>query len=838
MVPAAYPSYYIINLESGGDYYYACTGGDSDDLLDLMYGRLPVGNETELSNNVNKIINYEHNYNGSWCNDYTFVAGSPDVFYIADPRINGSIEIVPPTYSKSYAYRAYDTSLPTVVTEANPKLEMRFTQAQYTNNPQCGSSEINNWLFDDPVAGINNRIHTFIYEGHGGPRGLDGGIFKVEDLYRLHNDLYSFMIFNACETGHFDNGSADAGDCLAEAVVNLGSNGAIGVLASTRVSDTGGFGQVDAKVLVAMYFSLSHIMGEAIMESKLNNMSRYKRRQYNLYGDPAVNLWPTGYTVTENLTLSGTVQISNNITVASGVTLTIQSGTTLRFSPGASLIVNGGTIQYCNITNASSGISLNNTLSPVLAYNTISNCSTYGMYMTNASPRVYYNTIGNNGNTGIKCDNYSSPILYNNTITGHPGYGLNCYYYSSAWLSNKPSSGCCPGRGYNVIRQNGTGISAAYGSNVFLGDREYGGYNCVHDNIGYELSAAYNSGFTIMAENTWWNHTTSPYYSASDFYSYSSTIDYVPAFPGPDPNNCPTTPLPKASTAGNSTIAVQQTSSADEEFLQLFRLELEGKYEEAMNWYLEKYKKEKIIEKRQYALVRLAECFKAAKKEGFIDLLNKDIRQKLSKQDTVYATTLELENNILMNAGSFEQVKENLNTLRSNFTGNKQIHPYALFQMGFLYRNQLKDNTKAKECFDELKAKYPDDEVTNNARLLLGEINKIDGAPDNTLKKEKKTEEAKAPDQFALLVNFPNPFNPSTIINYQISTPSTVSLKVYDMLGREVASLADGVKEAGYYTTIFNGSKLASGVYFVRFTAQPADGSALFTKTMKILMTK
>jgi hypothetical protein len=94
---------------------------------------------------------------------------------------------------------------------------------------------------------------------------------------------------------------------------------------------------------------------------------------------------------------------------------------------------------------------------------------------------------------------------------------------------------------------------------------------------------------------------------------------------------------------------------------------------------------------------------------------------------------------------------------------------------------------------------------------------------------------------FSLFQNYPNPFNPSTVISYQLPDVGTryiVSLKVYDILGREVATLFDGMKETGNYSVTFYGSGLSSGIYFVRFTAQPADGSIPFVKTMKMLLTK
>jgi hypothetical protein len=66
---------------------------------------------------------------------------------------------------------------------------------------------------------------------------------------------------------------------------------------------------------------------------------------------------------------------------------------------------------------------------------------------------------------------------------------------------------------------------------------------------------------------------------------------------------------------------------------------------------------------------------------------------------------------------------------------------------------------------------------------------------------------------YALSQNFPNPFNPSTSINYQIPEAGHVTLRIFDMLGREVTKLVDEEKEAGSYSVVFNGAKLVSGIY-------------------------
>ena len=75
------------------------------------------------------------------------------------------------------------------------------------------------------------------------------------------------------------------------------------------------------------------------------------------------------------------------------------------------------------------------------------------------------------------------------------------------------------------------------------------------------------------------------------------------------------------------------------------------------------------------------------------------------------------------------------------------------------------------------------------------------------------------PNKFALYQNYPNPFNPTTIIKYSLPTDEKVVMKVYDILGREIAALVNEIKTAGTYSVQFDGSNLSSGVYFYSITA-------------------
>jgi len=79
------------------------------------------------------------------------------------------------------------------------------------------------------------------------------------------------------------------------------------------------------------------------------------------------------------------------------------------------------------------------------------------------------------------------------------------------------------------------------------------------------------------------------------------------------------------------------------------------------------------------------------------------------------------------------------------------------------------------------------------------------------------------PVSFELAQNYPNPFNPSTTIRYSVASSGPVSLKVYNLLGQEIATLAQGYQQAGIYQVEFSGKGLASGIYFYRLHSPSSD---------------
>ncbi|MFA6542197.1 MAG: CotH kinase family protein [Bacteroidota bacterium] len=88
------------------------------------------------------------------------------------------------------------------------------------------------------------------------------------------------------------------------------------------------------------------------------------------------------------------------------------------------------------------------------------------------------------------------------------------------------------------------------------------------------------------------------------------------------------------------------------------------------------------------------------------------------------------------------------------------------------------------------------------------------------------------PVSYRLSQNYPNPFNPNTVINYQLAMNGYITLKVYDLVGREIAVLANGMQEAGEHSVQWNAGQLPSGIYFYRLQSEK------FVATKKLLLLK
>ncbi len=117
----------------------------------------------------------------------------------------------------------------------------------------------------------------------------------------------------------------------------------------------------------------------------------------------------------------------------------------------------------------------------------------------------------------------------------------------------------------------------------------------------------------------------------------------------------------------------------------------------------------------------------------------------------------------------------------------------------------------------------------------VGIVKRIPGKVDET---KTRLSNVFVPEQFSLLQNYPNPFNPSTMISFDLQSDAVISLKIYNVLGQEVATLfSNQLFEAGEQTVEFNAATLSSGVYFYRISGVSVDGEQ-FSDIRKMVLMK
>lgn len=482
-------------------------------------------------------------------------------------------------------------------------------------------------------------------------------------------------------------------------------------------------------------------------------------------------------------------------------------------------------IWYCTIDNNINGVHFDNNSGGWVMDCIISNPRDHGIITTNGSAvACYRNTITkiDHSGFGILYNGGSSDYCLKNKISGF-GQGFGALWGSSPTLGHPTAND----RVNNHITDCNFGLEIRESSYPYIGfdgdNTVYG--NNVHSNLPY---AAYAKNCpdeenTIYAENVYWG-TTDPYVLPTLFLIGNvSNFDYSNPLPNCTWLGClgkiaslPSQSGQRPQMSVSSNVGSMQSSGGNI-FRAGIKLRNQGKYSEAKEYF------KSVIKSHPRNTAAYIELYKTHN-----DTTRDDITKFFaSLSDSAPPVTKLLLSNIYLKNGDATSAKQNNNTIIKKNPGS-EISVQAMLSNFYIALYNENDPKAAASILNNVMSKKDlstpiDLSLAQNALQMY--VDPRTGEMPNFDVKQSPNESASVePVTDGLMGNYPNPFNPTTVINYQLSTTSHVSLRVYDILGREVATLVDGSKEAGYYTASFDGSKISSGVYFMRIVVQPQEG--------------
>jgi hypothetical protein len=186
----------------------------------------------------------------------------------------------------------------------------------------------------------------------------------------------------------------------------------------------------------------------------------------------------------------------------------------------------------------------------------------------------------------------------------------------------------------------------------------------------------------------------------------------------------------------------------------------------------------------------------------------------------------------LLHERNYPETQAMLAEIIQNHAGTSS-EVYAMYGRVMIALNLVRDEEVANIAVRVLHARYPEHYLTRLAEALV-EIAFVRpgsmGAKKNGSLANSVLNVDELPSTYSLAQNYPNPFNPTTIIEYQLPEANHVELKVFDLLGREIATLVSENQEGGYYRVPFRADHLASGVYFYRLH------TGFYVDTKKLLL--
>jgi hypothetical protein len=525
-----------------------------------------------------------------------------------------------------------------------------------------------------------------------------------------------------------------------------------------------------------------------------------------------------------------------------GATSSQLSYCTIQYSYGVQCIDGADVrIDHCSISNSTYGV-LCSASNPIISNSIIHNVSTHGVNVAYGSnPRIENNMITNSViSSGFGVYVYSADAYINcNTISGfYIGVYPRTYSNLGGWSGN-PENG---GYNYtpipnNIIKGNTYGVDTWDHTYAFLGYIDgtiRGGYNVIDSNIVYDLVA--NNNTSLYAFGNWFGSDRTPTCAIAGYLIWWNLPGNPPGgsqlIAEPETGRDLVSSLAKKSTViapeATSTQAYSSDTDEDKLFQDAVSAHMNKSYANAQ----QKYKQ--LVSSKKYspsALVLLSHLFRESADASVLTYFE-DLKSN-AKSHAMDMAHLPLVTNLLANMhgwrGNYvhalalcdEVIKKYPNTIEERNARVQKVY-YTL--------EGVKDEPSAQQQLKELLSKY---ESGDDIEMITNFVNHSVSSPSDPSKpfsKEIKIGDISA--EYSLYGNYPNPFNPMTTIAFRITRPGKVSLKVFDVLGREVATLVNSERTEGVYTEKFDASHVTSGIYFYQLLAPGVN------ETRKMLIAK
>jgi tetratricopeptide (TPR) repeat protein len=515
---------------------------------------------------------------------------------------------------------------------------------------------------------------------------------------------------------------------------------------------------------------------------------------------------------------SAHVLLKNNAITSNNLSIGFTHGIYAEYCPGEMLNIFNNSLSNCN-----NGMTIIQS-SPYIAFNTL-NGNSYGesgMFLDNSNGTIKYNVISDFYNSYYSF--YSSPDLLKNTFDN--SCDDNIYLSSSSVPVMHPLiSG---GSTYWFAGDNHI-TGSPYDAGILFDGDAYPDLNYGYNRFTLSGSNFYLSGINpsetsrdfYAVQNYWYD--TPPDSSKFNVTNAESVI-YSPydnnSQSARQTNTFDTTDIGFGLKDTIHILESDNPNSAQELFLLAYQSEFNGEYEEAIGYYKEIVSEYKDSSNASSCLARIFNCYEKKQAtvteytllESYYSAISDDTTQSVIMRNI--SEDLAIQSNIKQ--GNIEEAISDYDEIyASNTNTPKGFH--ALINKEILSAGSG-DNMSSGNSVEEIEFK----QIKINA-LLKG----LDGRDANAMMSTNSITL-----DFNLLQNYPNPFNPRTIINYELRIKNFIVLKVYDIAGREVATLVNEIMPAGKHAVEFNAIGLSSGVYFYSLNV---EGKQMAVKRMALV---